>query len=125
MSYTPPTGNAVTFNFSGTYLQPFGSFVPFQFGVIAPPPPPPPPGSAQLPTALRMARMEEDEWVYRPRLRYASIIAVVAVLPYTPPARSGLVIAQMEDEPWRFRYQPISFVPAVTTSRRPFLFTVL
>jgi hypothetical protein len=121
LPYTPPTGNAITFNFFGSYLPPFGSYVPFQFGIIPPPPPPPPPGASQLPTGMRAAHLYDDEWFMLPRRRFAP--PIVAALGPISLRHDGLNRFRLDEpEPWIMPRRTRFAAPRL--KRRAVLFTV-
>jgi hypothetical protein len=113
--YTPPAGNAVTFNFSGTYVVPPGNAVIFNFGGGSPAPP-----QAQSPTGIRQARLHEEDWFFSRQSRFAPIPDAFIALRHRGLARMPL----LEPEPWiRPRRLEIRFQPPARR-RRPFLFTI-
>jgi hypothetical protein len=120
MPYTPPTGNAVNFNFTGSYSAPAGNAVIFNFGGSIPPPPP---GTLQKPTGLRQAYLHEDDWYFIATRRFAPVTTAA-------PAPIGLRHSGLdrfrfeEPESWLARRQEIRFVPPFARTRRAVLFTV-
>jgi len=63
MAYSPPTGNAVAFNFTAPYSAPAGNGVVLNFGTLSPP------GTSQATVRLlQIAPIEEEGWTH-PRAR--------------------------------------------------------
>jgi len=116
MPYTPPTGNAVTFNFTGSYTVPPGNAVVFNFGGGGPPPP-----TAQLPTGLRALQLFEEDWFFLKRNRFAPIPG--PVIPFARGRGDTTLLMRYQEDYIPPPRRTIYFVPT-TRRRRVVLFTV-
>lgn len=113
MPYTPPAGNAVGFNFTGSYSPPGAAAVHFDFGAVPPPPP-----TAKSTHLLIAQATEEEEIYYGVRRRTAPLIVLTAIYPppsrpswtwdedpWTPPSRPAMpiIVAAASANPWQRR----------------------
>src|SRR6478736_3046824 len=102
MAYTPPTGNAILFNFVGTYIVPTGNAVVIDFAYV--PDPGGGTGIEQLPVKRRASLFfEEDEWFPKPRRNLSPAIGLggTAALPYKRWIRFDFYDETIEPLPWR------------------------
>ena len=115
--YTPPTGNAVNFDFTVAYgLPPPGRSILFNFGAI----PGPPFVDIQLPTGLRQHFFDEPDWT----LPYVRKFA-----PVVDPPTGVRMKALFRFEDYEYDYigptnRRILVVPPFSVGIRPVLFTV-
>lgn len=120
MPYTPPSGNAVNFNFTGTlYTVPPGASIIFNFGGT----PGPPFVDPQLPTGRKQIRVIEDDWFPYPQLRRPCAPVADAII--SKPMRA-LRMELYEDS---FAYErplrrTIIATPPYVVGKRPIMFTV-
>lgn len=124
MSYTPPLGNAVDYNFLTSYVgtggRPPGNSIIFNFGGVIGPIS----TDINLPTGMRLARIEEDEWYGPPPRRFTPPVSGPGVLPYGRVFSTALYQQVRDDpEPFMFRRNPIVFIPT-PLKKRAVLFVV-
>lgn len=125
MSYTPPLGSAVDFNFTTVYAgtggKPPGNSIIFNFGGVIGPIS----TDANLPIAKRQAMVEEDEWFQPYNRRRFAPPEVSGVLPYRRFAFSMPLYQQVLEEPeqFMFRRTPVTFIPT-PLKKRAVLFVV-
>lgn len=123
MPYTPPLGNAADFNFTTTYIgvggRPPGNSIIFNFGGVIGPIS----TDINLPTGMRLARIEEDEWYGPPPRRFS--VPAASVPAYNPRRFHTALYQQVMDDtaPFMFRRNPIVFIPT-PLRRRAVLFVV-
>jgi hypothetical protein len=114
MGYSPPSGSAVTFNFTGSYSPPYGLTVTFNFGAISPPS-----GNTNVFRALQSATDEEASWRDpRARQQYAQSVPAIAIYPFA--RRASFAATLVEQDDWRDPRARQFYAPPQVATAYPF-----
>lgn len=115
--YTPPTGNAVNFDFTDIpYSPPNAHSILFNFGAI----PGPPFTTAALPTGLRQHFSADEDWY--PQFRRLGTPVVSDII--AKPMRALFSLDVGDVDYWMMPRRRILVTPPFAPGKRPILFTV-